>query len=449
MRIWIKSPLAIFVDEGLSADNGIVIEDKVITELVPSGANPQSEIDKVFDASAHVVLPGLINTHHHYYQTLTRAVPASLNKGLFPWLKSLYPIWAGLTEEMIHVSTRLATIELMLSGCTTSVDHHYLYTDSSISALDNQVEAIRATGIRSVLTRGSMSVGVSKGGLPPDNTTQDQDTILNDSERVIHQYHDSSRGSMLNIALAPCSPFSVSKELMVKSQELAQTNKVRLHTHLAETEDESDYCASKFGCRPLQYLEEVNWLNHNTWVAHGIHFNDEEIEKLGRCGTGVSHCPTSNMMLGSGHCKVLDLKKQGSPVGLGVDGSASNDCSNMIQELRQAFLLQRLNYGSDKFSHRDAIEMATKGSAACIGRNDIGEIAVGKQADISMFKLDELKFSGAGDSLAALILCNADRVDELMIAGEWKVRHGLYLGEDLDKLKHLHTQLSRRLQSTH
>ncbi len=447
MRTWIKSPLAIYVSENTDAGNGIVVQNDRIEELIKSGSKPKTPVDSVIDASDQVVLPGLINTHHHYYQTLTRAVPASLNKGLFPWLKSLYPIWAGLTEEMIHVSTQLACVELMLSGCTTSADHHYLFPHAASEALDIQVEGVRQAGIRSVLTRGSMSVGVNQGGLPPENTIQNEETILNDCERVIEKYHDASPGSMMSIALAPCSPFSVSRELMLESRKLAEKYSVRLHTHLAETEDESNYCIEKFGCRPLQYLEEVDWLNDNTWLAHGIHFNKTEITKLGQAGTQISHCPTSNMMLGSGHCKVLDLQDSGSPVGLGVDGSASNDCSNMIQEVRQAFLLNRLHYGSSRFGHREALNLATSGSAACLGRIDIGEIEVGRQADLAMFRLDELKFSGAGDPLAALILCNAHKVDNLMVAGQWKVSNGEFLNSDIKTLQSRHNRLAQKLQS--
>ena len=447
MRTWIKSPLAISVSERMDAGNGVVVQGDHIEELVKTGSKPQREIDSIIDASDQVVLPGLINTHHHYYQTLTRAAPDSLNKGLFPWLKSLYPIWAGLTEEMIHVSTQLACVELMRSGCTTSADHHYLFPHAVNEALDIQVEGVKQVGIRSMLTRGSMSVGINQGGLPPESTIQDEETILNDCERVIGKYHDASPGSMLSIALAPCSPFSVSRELMLETRKLAQKHNVKLHTHLAETEDESNYCIEKLGCRPLQYLEEVDWLNDNTWLAHGIHFNKTEIAKLGQAGTQISHCPTSNMMLGSGHCRVLDLQESGSPVGLGVDGSASNDCSNMIQEVRQAFLLNRLHYGADRFGHIEALNLATSGSAACLGRTDIGEIKVGSQADLAMFKLDELSFSGAGDPLAALVLCNAHKVHNLMIAGNWKVQEGDFLDTDINALQTRHGYLAQKLQS--
>ena len=448
MRTWIKSPLAIFTNAKDHAENGIVIDGKTISEWVAAGHEPLNPVDDVFDASAHVVIPGLISTHHHYYQTLTRAVPSALNKELFPWLKSLYPIWAGLTDEMVHVSTQLACAELLLSGCTTSSDHHYLFTDRSANAMDAQVEAVREIGIRAVVTRGSMSVGQNNGGLPPENTVQDEDQILADCDSVIRKYHDPAPGSMLQIALAPCSPFSVSKELMVSVAALARKHKVKLHTHLAETRDETDYCLQKFNCRPLDYLENVNWLSSDVWLAHGIFFEDKEIHKLGGAGVGISHCPTSNMMLGSGQCRVLDLQANGCAVGIGVDGSASNDCSNMMQEVRQALLLQRLQYGAARVSHQQVLSMATQGSARCLGRDDIGALAIGMQADLALFKLDDTRFSGAGDPLAALVLCGADAADCVMVGGQWKVKNKTLLGIDLKTLKHKHRQLAHTLQQS-
>ena len=445
MKLWLKNPLAILVSDDVDAGGGIVVESDTIIEILPSGGRPATEIDQVFDGSAHVVLPGLVNTHHHFYQTLTRACPAALNKELFPWLKSLYPIWAGLSEEMIHVSTRLAAAELLLSGCTTTADHHYIFPIAAPEALDIQVDAIRQIGIRAVLTRGSMSLGEDQGGLPPRTTIQDEDTILADCERVIGRYHDPAPGSLLQIALAPCSPFSVSEELMRNTANLARANKVRLHTHLAETLDENDFCLAQFGLRPVDYLERVGWMNNDVWLAHGIHFTDEEIMRLGRAGVGICHCPSSNMILGSGQCRTRDLEQAGCPVGLGVDGSASNDCSNMMQEVRQALLLQRLCYGAAAVTHYDALRWATTGSAACLGREDIGEIAVNKQADLALFRLDEPRFSGAGDPLAALLLCGAHRADYVMVAGKWKVEQGELVGVDLAQLITEHTENTQLL----
>ncbi len=445
MKLWLKNPLAILVSDDVDAGGGIVVESDTIIEILPSGGRPATEIDQVFDGSAHVVLPGLVNTHHHFYQTLTRACPAALNKELFPWLKSLYPIWAGLSEEMIHVSTRLAAAELLLSGCTTTADHHYIFPIAAPEALDIQIDAIRQIGIRAVLTRGSMSLGEDQGGLPPRTTIQDEDTILADCERVIARYHDPAPGSMLQIALAPCSPFSVSEELMRNTANLARANKVRLHTHLAETLDENDFCLAQFGLRPVDYLERVGWMNNDVWLVHGIHFTDEEIMRLGRAGVGICHCPSSNMILGSGQCRTRDLEQAGCPVGLGVDGSASNDCSNMMQEVRQALLLQRLRYGSAGVTHQDALRWATMGSAGCLGREDIGEITVGKQADLALFRLDRPRFSGAGDPLAALLLCGAHRADYVMVAGKWKVEQGELVGVDLAQLITEHSENAQLL----
>jgi 8-oxoguanine deaminase len=447
MRIWLKNPLAILVDSGLDAGGGIVVEEEKITEIVAAGRGPAAEVDEVFDASGHVVLPGLINTHHHFYQTLTRACPAALNKELFPWLKSLYPIWAGLDEAMIHAATRLAAAELLLSGCTTAADHHYIFPETAPEALDIQVDAISNIGIRATLTRGSMSLGENEGGLPPQNTVQDEATILADCARVIDQYHQPDEGAMLQIALAPCSPFSVTEELMRDTALLAREKQVRLHTHLAETHDETGFCLELFGVRPVDYLERVGWLAGDVWLAHGIHFNDEEIARLGRAGVGICHCPSSNMVLGSGQCLTRDLEQAGCPVGLGVDGSASNDCSNMIQEVRQALLFQRLRYGSAGITHFDALRWATQGSAGCLGRDDIGEIAPGKQADLALFDLEELRFSGAGDPLAALLLCGAHRAAHVMVAGKWLVSEGRILALDIEKLQHEHRLLARRLCS--
>lgn len=444
MKLWLKNPLAI-LEASNSAQAGIVIQDKRIIELVAAGQQPSTKVDQVFDASQHVILPGLINTHHHFYQTLTRAYPDALNKELFPWLKSLYPVWAGLTDEMIHVSTRLAATELLLSGCTTAGDHHYVFPEAAREALDIQVDAIQQIGVRGALTRGSMSLGEDNGGLPPRNTIQAEDAILADCERVINEYHDASEGSMMTVALAPCSPFSVTEDLMKQTATLARAKGVRLHTHLAETFDENDFCIKMFGVRPVDYLERVGWMSDDVWLAHGIHFTDDEITRLGNAGVGITHCPSSNMVLGSGQCRTLELEQAGSPVGLGVDGSASADCSNMIQEVRQAMLLQRLRYGSAKVTHFDAFRWATKGSAACLGRNDIGEIAIGKQADLALFTLDELRFSGSGDPLAALLLCGAHKADRVMVAGKWKVKNGEPVDIDLNRLVAEHEAARRAL----
>ncbi|MFT4518971.1 MAG: 8-oxoguanine deaminase [Halioglobus sp.] len=434
-RLWIKNPLANFTATDTPADGGLVIYNGQIEEVLAAGQSPAQPVDSSFDASAHVMLPGLINTHHHFYQTLTRAFPGALNKELFDWLKSLYPVWASLQPEMLHTATRVALAELLLSGCTTAADHHYLFPRGMEEAIDVQVDARESIGSRVTLTRGSMSLGEDEGGLPPRTTVQDEDTILSDSERVIGLHHNPEPGSFVQIALAPCSPFSVSESLMRGSAELATKHDVRLHTHLAETLDEEAFCLEMFGCRTVDYLERVGWLHDKTWLAHGIHFNDEEIARLGKAGVGIAHCPGSNMMLASGICRNLELEAAGSPVGLAVDGSASNDSSNLIVEARMALYLQRLRYGASKVSHLDAFRWATAGSAALLGREDIGRLAPGCQADLALYKLDDLSFAGSHDPLAALLLCNAQRADRVMIAGEWRVEGGEISGLDLEALK--------------
>ena len=445
--IWIKNPLACLNG---AASGGLVIKGRKIAELIPYGGEPTSfagEHPIVFDASQHVLLPGLINTHHHFYQTLTRACPAALNKPLFPWLQSLYPLWAGLNPEMMASASTLALAELLLSGCTTAADHHYLFPENLMDAIDIQAEQAKALGIRVHLTRGSMSLGEDQGGLPPQSTVQSEDVILEDSERLIKAYHDPNEGAMVQIALAPCSPFSVSTELMEASARLARSYCVRLHTHLAETHDETAFCEKMFGLRPVDYLEKVGWMADDVWLAHGIHFNDEEVARLGHAGVGISHCPSSNMILSSGIARTLELERAGSPVGLGVDGSASNDGSNMIQEVRQALLLQRLRYDAEDVTHQAAYRWATEGSARCLGRNDIGRFEVGMEADLALFRLDEPRFSGAGDPLAALLLCGATRADHVMIAGDWRVTAGEINGLDLPALMARHHQLGLKLQA--
>ena len=432
MRTWIKNPAATWTGNQLSAPNGVVVDGSTIIELVDG--EPSSPCGAVYTADDCVLLPGLVNCHHHFYQTLTRALPAALNKELFEWLTALYPIWANLSEAAIAASTRTALAELLLSGCTTTTDHHYIFPSGCEHAIDIQAEIAGEVGIRAILTRGSMSLGKEGGGLPPDEVVQDADTILKDSERLIHKFHDAGNGAMLQIALAPCSPFSVTTELMRDSAQLARNEGVLLHTHLAETEDENEFCLQMFGRRPLDYLEQVGWLSDDVWLAHGIHFNQDEINRLGDARVAISHCPSSNMALASGICPVIDLVNAGCSVGLGVDGSASNDCSNLMQEVRQAFLSQRLKYGSASFSHDDALQLATAGGANLFHRPDIGQIAPGLQADLALFDLNELRFSGAGDPIAALVLCGAHRANAVMVQGDWRVRDGQLVDMDINEV---------------
>ena len=432
MKTWIKNPAAVWTGNELTAPDGVVIEDDVIIELVTD--SPTSDYNAVYDASNSVLLPGLINCHHHFYQTLTRAFPVALNKELFDWLTSLYPIWANLDEDIVRASTRTAICEMLLSGCTTTTDHHYVFSDRCANAIDVQVDVATDAGIRAILTRGSMSLGKDQGGLPPNEVVQPADVILAESSRLVDKYHNPAEGSMLQIALAPCSPFSVTTELMRDSAVLAREKSVLLHTHLGETKDEDDFCLAMFGKRPLDYLEEVEWLADDVWLAHGIHFSDEEVNRLGNAGVAISHCPSSNMILASGSCRVNELRDAGCAVGLGLDGSASNDCSNLIQEVRQALLLQRLQYGSASFSHETALALATTEGAKLFHRNDIGEIAPGKQADLALFNLNELRFSGAGDPVAALVLCGAHQADAVMVAGQWRVQAGQLVDIDIDEV---------------
>lgn len=441
MRLWLKNPLAVLAE---NAGGGLVVEGSRIIELVPAGKQPSQPVDEVFDASRHVIIPGLINTHHHFFQTLSRAHPKAYNAELFPWLSALYPIWSKLNRDMFRLGARLALAELLLSGCTTAMDHNYMVFKGMEDATDIEVQEAQALGIRATVTRGSLSLSQKDGAMPADSIVQDHDTILADSERVLQQYHDTSDGAMIQIALAPCAPFNVGRDVMRASAELADKYHCGLHTHLAETEDEEAYCKEVFGYRPIDWLEDCGWLRNDVWLAHGIHFTDHDCQTLGKHGVGVCHCPTSNAVLASGFCRTLDLEAAGSPVGLGVDGSASNDCSNMMEEVRHALMVNRLGYKSaQKITHRDALRWATEGSARCLGRSDIGEIAIGKQADLAMFTLDELRFSGHHDAIAALVHCGASRADRVMVAGQWRVIDGAIPGFDTDKLIREHSAAAR------
>ncbi len=394
----------------------VYIESGEILQLgtrPPAGLRPQQTIG----ARHMVALPGLINTHHHLYQTLTRACTAGADAELFDWLRALYPLWARIDEESLETAALAGMAELMLSGCTTTSDHHYVFPRGQRQMIDAEIAAARRIGIRFHPTRGSMSVGERQGGLPPDSVVQKEDIILDDCERLIRTYHDPAAGSMLRIALAPCSPFSVSPELMRETALLAERHDVRLHTHLAETRDEEKYCLERFGRRPLDLLQDVGWVGSRTWLAHGIHFNAKEVARLGRGGCGIAHCPTSNMRLGSGIAPVLGLRRAGCPVGLGVDGSASNDSSHMLAEVRQALLLTRLARGAASINVRDALRMATVEGARCLGREDIGALATGNRADIALFDLRGTGYSGAEDPVAALLLCAPSPVHTLVIDG--------------------------------
>lgn len=446
-RRWLRNPLAIFTGNDADAAGGVLIVGSRIVELVPGGAEPQQGYDEVFDAGRHVITPGLINTHHHFYQTLTRAWAPVVNTPLFPWLQNLYPVWARLRTEDLELATEVALAELLLSGCTTAADHHYIFSTGLDDAIDVQVEVARRLGVRALLTRGSMTLGEADGGLPPQSTVQAPDVILADSERLIATYHERGDGAMIQIGLAPCSPFSVTQSIMRESAALAESHDVRLHTHLAETIDEEDFCLEMFGLRTVDYLDSVGWLTGRTWLGHGIHFNDEEVARLGAAGTAVAHCPSSNMRLASGIARAVELEDAGVPVGLGVDGSASNDGSNLILEARQALYLQRLKYGAELVTPERALGWATRGSARALGRDDLGEITPGRQADLALYRLDELRFSGSHDPLSALLLCGADHADRVMIAGDWRVVDAEIVGLDVPRLIARHSEAARRLLS--
>lgn len=444
--LWIKNPMAIFTANDQDARGGLLISNGKIIELIALGQNPKHAYDAFFDASQLVITPGLINSHHHFYQTLTRAWAPVVNAPLFPWLTTLYPVWAKLNPEQLHLATQIALSELLLSGCTFAADHHYLFPQQLTDAIDIQVNASTEIGLRVMLTRGSMSLGQNEGGLPPQHTVQDMNIILKDSERLVSKYHQRSADAMVNIALAPCSPFSVTQDIMKESAKLAQDLDVRLHTHLAETIDEENFCLSRFGMRTVDYLESVGWLNERTWLAHGIHFNSEEIQRLGQAKVGICHCPHSNMRLASGICPTIDLMQAGSPLGLGVDGSASGDASNLILEARQGMYLQRLKYGAEIITPELALGWATKGSAQLLGREQhLGQLAVGFQADLACYALDDVKFSGAHDPIAALLLCGADHAEHVMVNGKWVVKNQTLLNIDLDELQAKHRLAAKAL----
>lgn len=410
-------------------DADILIRGKVIVAV---GKDLEEDGAQILDARGCVVVPGLVNTHHHLCQTLTRAVPAVQNAKLFDWLVHLYQIWRHLTPEAAEAGAEVGLSELLLTGCTTSCDHTYLYPRGSKELVDRQIEAARRLGIRFHATRGSMSVGVSKGGLPPDDCTQDEDEILKDGERLIKAHHDPGQYAMTRVGLAPCAPFSVSPSLMKESAAQAKAWGVRLHTHLAETLDEEAYCLKTYKMRPLDFIESVGWLCGNAWFAHMVHLTQEEVARLAKTKTGVSHCPSSNLRLGSGTAPVREYLDAGVPVGLGVDGSASNDTSDMLGEARQCMLVHRVKTGVASMSARQALRIATRGGAAVLGRDDIGQIAPGKAADLAIFDLDKVDYAGAWhDPVAALLFCGiSHRTKWTIVNGKVVVEGGRLVTAD-------------------
>ena len=421
-------------DRRVLRDADVLLDGRTIAAVGPDlSAEPR---DRELDLRGMVVLPGLVNTHHHLYQTLTRAIPRVQDVELFDWLVDLYEVWRNLDAEAVRVGALVGLGELLLSGCTTSTDHHYVFPRGQRGDLiDVQVKAAAELGIRFHPTRGSMSRGRSLGGLPPDDVVQDEDAILEDCERVIDAFHDPAPLSMCRVALAPCSPFSVTDELLARSAELARARGVRLHTHLCETLDEERFCLDTHGLRPLAYMERVGWIGDDVWYAHGIHFDEAEIARLGETRTGVAHCPSSNMRLGSGICKVPELRAAGAPVGLAVDGSASNDSSDLLAEARQALLIQRLRAGAGGSTALGVLGLATLGGAAVLGRDDIGSLQPGMAADLAVFDTRDLGFAGAlADPVGALVFCAPRRAHAVFVNGEQVVVDGRLTGTDEDGL---------------
>jgi 8-oxoguanine deaminase len=424
------------------SDGALFIRDGVIEAVGSTAELPFPAADEVLDLRHHVVLPGLINTHHHMYQTLTRAYAQDCE--LFDWLRALYPVWKRLTGEAIYVSAKLAMAELMLSGCTTSSDHLYIFPNDC--KLDDEIRAAQEMGIRFHAARGSMSVGESKGGLPPDSVVEGEETIIIDTRRLIETYHDAERYAMLRIVVAPCSPFSVSQNLMRESASLARSYNVRLHTHLAENAGDVAYSLEKFGLLPGDYARDVGWVGDDVWHAHCVCLNEREIRLFGQTGTGVCHCPSSNMRLASGIAPIRKMLDNKVKVGLGVDGSASNDSSHLLSEARQAMLLQRVGGNPSALTARQALEIATLGGAAVLGRDDVGALKPGMAADFIAYRMDQLPFAGAQhDPVAALIFCQPGNVDLSVINGRVVVRDGALVKTDLPMLVEQHNAIARRL----
>ena len=434
-------------------DGGLFIRDGFIEQVGATSELPQAA-DEVLNLADHIVLPGLVNTHHHFYQTLTRAVPAAQDANLFNWLTTLYPIWARLQPEDIFTSAQTALAELALSGCTTASDHLYLFPNGS--KLDDEIAAAREIGLRIQASRGSMSLGQSQGGLPPDSVVDSEESILKDSQRLIEQYHDPKPGAFVQIVLAPCSPFSVTSDLMKQSARLAREYGVHLHTHLAETEDEEQFCLQRFGHRPVGYMQEVGWVGNDVWFAHAVWVNDEEIGVFAKHNCGVAHCPTSNMRLASGIAPVKEYRRAGVNVGLGVDGSASNDGSHLLAEVRNAMLVSRVKEGLTGYSlsndpnrtlmtAREALYLGTRGGAAVLGRTDIGSLEPGKCADFFAIDLNRIGFSGMHDPVAAVVFGQSVNADYTVVGGAFVVKEGQLCTVDERKLIERHNQAAKRL----
>jgi cytosine/adenosine deaminase-related metal-dependent hydrolase len=431
------------------AGGWVAVTDGAVSGIGCPG-DPPPDAARTLDARGCLVTPGLINTHHHLYQNLTRAFAPALSGGLFEWLVTLYPLWARLDEEAAYVSAYVGLTELALSGCTTSTDHLYVHPRGAGDLIAAEIAAARDLGMRFHPTRGSMSLSVKDGGLPPDEVVQDDDEILADSQRLVDAHHDRSPGALTRIALAPCSPFTVSTSLMARTAELAEQLDVRLHTHLCETQDEDAFCLERFGRRPVDYLVDVGWMTDRVWLAHVVWPNTFEVARLGAAGVGAAHCPSSNMILGSGLAPVQELRAGGAPVGLGVDGSASADSASLWLEARTAMLQGKLRHGAAAMSARDALEMATRGGAACLGRaGEIGELTMGACGDLAVWPLDGVRFAGAlSDPVEAWLRCGPVAARHTVVAGRLVVEDGAPTHPGLDEQLATHRRLSEQIQAT-
>ena len=426
----------------------MLIENNIVTKIDKNIDFSRTREDRVIDCSTHVVVPGFVNTHHHFYQTLTRNLPAVQDAKLFDWLVYLYEIWKNLDADAIYYSSQLAMGELLKTGCTTATDHHYVYPQNvKEDIMGLQFKAADDVGMRFSPTRGSMSLSKKDGGLPPDSVVQTDDEILKDSERVINQYHDNSEFSMRKIALAPCSPFSVTEDLMKESVKLARKHGVKLHTHLAETKDENDFCVEMYGRRPLKLMEDTGFIGEDVWYAHGIHFNDDELKLLSETKSHISHCPSSNMRLGSGICRVTEMLPTDINVGIGVDGSASNDTSDMLGEMRNALLLQRVHYGSGAVTTKDIFKLATENGAKLLNFEKVGRLQEGWAADMAIFNINKMEYAGSlSDPLAALIFSGYNHgTDYTIVNGRIAVENGRLTGIDEQKLTDKANMISERM----
>jgi cytosine/adenosine deaminase-related metal-dependent hydrolase len=440
VTLYANAWVVVMDDAGTEHPSGwVLVDDGVVRDV---GAGPEPESSQRIDLGGAVVTPGLVNTHHHLYQTLTRA--RAQQADLFSWLRELYPVWARIDAEAEYAAARTGLAELALSGCSTVFDHHYVFPRGRTGLVEAEVQAARELGIRIVASRGSMDLGASDGGLPPDELVEDVDAVLADTERLAAELHEPGPGAMAQLAVAPCSPFSVTGRLMEESAALARRLGLPLHTHLAETVEEEAYCRELYGCTPVEYLERLGWLAPDVWCAHCVHLSGAEIARLGRTGTGVAHCPTSNLRLGAGVAPVRELLDAGVRVGLGVDGSASSERSDLCHEVKLALLVARGRGGPAAMTAREALRLGTRGGAAVLGRDDLGSLEPGKQADLAVWRTDGLELGGAADAVAGLVLSGPHRVDRLVVAGRDVVRDGALVHADETEIARAHRAQARR-----